>query len=80
MRKIVSSSLQPYIDGEQLTSQLLLMENMFNASWSGNVEVKSLSKNQGQRKFGKLIINETSGYAARWLYRLLMRNCINNEQ
>ncbi|MEL6438978.1 MAG: hypothetical protein AAFQ80_06965 [Cyanobacteria bacterium J06621_8] len=80
MRKIVAANLKPHIDGEQLTSQLLLMENMFNASWTSNVEVKSLTKYQVQRKFGKLIINKTSGYAARWLYRLLMRNCLNNEQ
>ena len=48
--------------------------------WTSNVEVKSLNKYQVQRKFGKLIINKTSGYAACWLYRLLMRNCLNNEQ
>ena len=80
MRKIVTANLKPYIDGEQLTSQLLLMETMFNASWSSNVEVKSLNKNQAMRKFGKLIIGKTTGYAARWLYRLLMRNCLNDEQ
>ena len=80
MRKIVIANLKPHIDGEQLTNQILLMETMFNASWSGNVEVKSLNKNQVQRKFGKLIINKTSGYAARWLYRLLMRKCHKNEQ
>ena len=51
---------------------------MFNASWTSNVEVKSLNKNQVQRKFGKLIIGKTTGYAARWLYRLLMRNCLND--
>ncbi len=80
MRNIVTANLQPHIDEEQLTNQLLLMETMFNGSWSSNVKVKSLSKNQIQRKFGKLIINKTSGYAARWLYRLLMRNCLNDEQ
>ncbi len=80
MRKIVTTNLQPHIDEEQLNRQILVMETMFNASWSGNVEVKSLNKNQVQRKFGKLIIGKTSGYAARWLYRLLMRNCLNDEQ
>ena len=80
MRKIVTANLKPHIDGEQLTNQLLLMETMFNASWTNNVEVKSLNKNQVMRKFGKLIINKTSGYAARWLYRLLIRNCLNDEQ
>ncbi len=75
MKKIVTANLQPYIDGSQLTNQLLVMETMFNASWISNVKVKSLNKNQVQQKFGKLIINKTSGYAARWLYRLLMRNC-----
>ena len=79
MRKIVTANLKPHIDGEKLNNQLLLMETMFIASWSSNVEVKSLNKNQVQRKFGKLIINKTSGYAARWLYRLLMRNCLNDE-
>ena len=80
MRKIVTANLQPHIDEEQLNSQLLVMETMFNASWTSNVKVKSLNKNQVQRKFGKLIIGKTSGYAARWLYRLLMRNCLVSEQ
>ena len=80
MRKIVTANLKPHIDGEQLTSQILLMETMFNASWTSNVEVKSLNKNQVQRKFGKLIIGKTTGYAARWLYRVLMRTCLNDEQ
>ncbi len=80
MRKIVIANLKPHIDGEQLTNQILLMETMFNASWTSNVEVKSLNKNQAMRKFGKLIIGKTTGYAARWLYRLLMKNCFNNEQ
>ncbi len=76
MRKIVTANLKPYIDGAQLTSQILLMETMFHASWTSNVEVKSLKKNQVQRKFGKLIIGKTTGYTARCLYRLLMRNCL----
>ena len=80
MRKIVTANLKPHIDEEQLNKQLLLMETMFIASWSSNVEVKSLNKNQVQRKFGKLIIGKTSGYAARWLYRLLMKYCLNDEQ
>ncbi len=80
MKKIVTANLQPHIDGPQLTNQLLVMETMFNASWTSNVKVKSLNKNQVQRKFGKLIIGKTSGYAARWLYRLLMRNCLVSEQ
>ena len=80
MRKIVTANLKPYIYGEQLTSQLMVMQTMFNASWSSNVEVKSLNKYQVQRKFGKLIIGKTTGYAARWLYRLLMRNCLNDKQ
>ena len=80
MRKIVIANLKPHIDGKQLTNQILLMETMFSASWSSNVEVKSLNKNQVQRKFGKLIIGKTTGYAARWLYRLLMRNCHNDKQ
>lgn len=80
MKKIVTANLKPHIDGEQLTSQILLMETMFNASWTSNIEVKSLNKNQVQRKFGKLIIGKTTGYTARWLYRLLMRNCLNDEQ
>ncbi len=80
MRKIVTANLKPHIDREQLTSQLLLMETMFNASWSNNVEVKSLNKNQVQRKFGKLVIGKTTGYTARCLYRLLMSNCRNTEQ
>ncbi len=65
MRQIVSANLNPHIDGEQLTNQLLVMETMFNASWSNNVQVKSLSKGQVKRKFGKLIIGKTTGYAAR---------------
>ena len=73
MRKIVTANLKPYIDEAELTSQILLMETMFNASWTNN----SLNKNQVQRKFGKLIIGKTTGYTARWLYRLLMRNCLN---
>ena len=80
MRKIVTANLKPHIDGPQLTNQLLLMETMFNASWTSNVEVKSLNKNQVQRKFGKLIIGKITGYTARCLYRLLMRNCGKNEQ
>ena len=75
MREIVSANLKPYIDGEQLTNQLQFMETMFNASWTSNVEVKSLNKHQVQRKFGKLIIGKTTGYTARWLYRLLKRYC-----
>ena len=46
MRNIVTANLKPHIDGEQSGSQLLVMETMFNASWSNNVEVKSLNKNQ----------------------------------
>ena len=65
MRKIVIANLKPHIDQKQLTSQLLLMETMFSASWTSNVEVKSLKKNQVQKKFGKLIIGKTTGYAAR---------------
>ena len=80
MSKIVTANLKPHIDGKQLINQILLMETMFNASWSSNVEVKSLNKYQVQRKFGKLIIGKTTGYAARWLYRLLMRNYLNDEQ
>ena len=72
MRNIVTANLKPHIDGEELTTQLLVMETMFNGSWTNNVEVKSLNKNQVQRKFGKLIIGKTTGYAARWLYRLLI--------
>ena len=60
--------------------QMLLMKTMFNASWTSNFKVKSLNKNQVQRKFGKLIIGKTTGYAARWLYRLLMRNCLKDEE
>ena len=74
MKQIVAANLKPHIDGAQLTNQLLVMETMFNASWSSNVEVKSLSKGQVKRKFGKLIIGKTTGYAARWLYRLLKRS------
>lgn len=80
MRKIVSDNLKPHIDEEDLTKQLLIMETMFHASWSGNVEVKSLDKSQVKRKFGKLIINKTTGYTARWLYRLLKKYCQFNEQ
>ena len=80
MRKIVTANLKPHIDGAQLTNQLMVMETMFNASWTGNIKVKSLNKNQVQRKFGKLIIGKTTGYTARWLYRLLMRNCFNDEE
>ena len=80
MREIVSTNLKPYIDGNQLTNQLLMMETMFNASWNSNVEVKSLNKYQVHRKFGKLIIGKTTGYAARWLYRLLKRYCESNEE
>lgn len=65
MKKIVTANLKPHIDGEQLTNQIILMETMFNAFWSSNVEVKSLSKNQVKRKFGKLIVNKTTGYTAR---------------
>ena len=80
MCEIVTANLQPHIGGEQLTSQLLLVETMFNASWSSNVEVKSLSKRQINRKFGKLIIGKTTGYTARWLYRLLKKHCTIDEQ
>ena len=80
MKKIVSANLQPHIDGEQLTSQLLVMETMFNASWNSKVEVKSLNKGQVKRKFGKLIVNKTTGYAARWLYRLLKKHCDSDKQ
>ena len=80
MRAIVSANLKPYVDGAELTNQLMLMETMFKASWSSNVSVKSLNKGQVRRKFGKLIIGKTTGYTARWLYRLLKRNCVNNEQ
>ena len=77
MRNIVTANLKPHIDGEELTTQLLVMETMFNGSWTNNVEVKSLNKNQVQRKFGKLIIGKTTGYAARWLYRLLISKLSN---
>ena len=80
MRQIVIANLKPHIDGSQLTSQLLMMETMFNASWTSNVEVKSLNKSQVKRKFGKLIINKTTGYTARWLYRLLKKHCNYYEQ
>lgn len=80
MRAIVSANLKPYIDGEQLTSQLAVMETMFNASWQTNVTVGSLNKNQVKRKFGKLIIGKTTGYTARWLYRLLKKYDITHEQ
>ncbi len=53
---------------------------MFNASWQTNVTVGSLSKNQVRRKFGKLIIGKTTGYAARWLYRLLKKYNLTDEQ
>ena len=39
-----------------------------------------LGKSQVKQKFGKLIIGKTTSYAAGWLYRLLMRNCLNDEQ
>ena len=80
MRAIVSANLKPYIDGKQLTNQLMMMETMFNASWDTNVTVGSLNKAQVKRKFGKLIIGKTTGYAARWLYRLLKKYCVNHEQ
>ena len=75
MKQTVTANLKPHIDGEQLTSQILVMEAMFNASWNNNVEIKSLSKGQVKRKFGKLIIGKTIDYTARWLYRSLKRNC-----
>ena len=76
MREIVLANLKPHIDGEQLTNQLQVMETMFNASWTNNVNVNiRLNKHQIQRKFGKLIIGKTTGYTARWLYRLLKRYC-----
>ncbi len=53
---------------------------MFEASWNDNVSVGSLNKNQVKRKFGKLIIGKTTGYTARWLYRLLKKYCVNDEQ
>ena len=65
MRKIVTANLKPHIDGKQLTNQILLMETMFSASWTSNFKVKSLNQNQVPRKFGKLIIGKTTGYAAR---------------
>ena len=80
MRSIVSSNLKPYIDGSELTNQLLLMETMFKASWNSNVSVSSLNKNQVKRKFGKLIIGKTTGYTARWLYRLLKKQTAYYEQ
>ena len=80
MRAIVSANLKPYIDGIQLTNQLAMMETMFTNSWQTNVTVGSLNKNQVKQKFGKLIIGKTTGYTARWLYRLLLKKCINYEQ
>ncbi len=76
----MSTNLKPYIDGQELTNQLMLMEAMFKASWNNNVSVGSLNKNQVKRKFGKLIIGKTTGYTARWLYRLLKKYCVNYEQ
>lgn len=55
--------------------QVILIETMFKASWNDNVSVGSLNKNQVKRKFGKLIIGKTTGYAARWLYRFLIKEC-----
>ena len=75
MRKIVTANLKPHIDGEKLKDQIRVMETMFYASWTSNVKVGSLNKNQVKRKFGKLIIGKTTGYAARWLYRLLKQYC-----
>lgn len=80
MRKVVTANLKPYIDGQQLQTQLVLMETMFKASWQSNVKVEPLNKTQVRRKFGKLIIGKTTGYTARWLYRLLKENCENDEQ
>lgn len=80
MRRIVENNLKPYIDGKQLQTQLVLMETMFCASWNTNVKVEPLNKSQARRKFGKLIIGKTTGYTARWLYRLLKKNCENYEQ
>ena len=80
MKAIVSANLKPYVDGKELTNQLAIMEAMFFASWHPLVTVGSLNKNQVKRKFGKLIISKTTGYAARWLYRLLIRNCFSDEQ
>ena len=80
MRSIVSSNLKPYIDGLELTNQLMLMETMFKASWNSNVRVGSLNKSEVKRKFGKLIIGKTTGYSARWLFRLLKKECTQNEQ
>ena len=65
MRAIVSANLKPYIDGDQLTTQLKIMETMFSASWNTNVTVGTLNKDQVKRKFGKLIIGKTTGYTAR---------------
>ncbi|MEL6439751.1 MAG: hypothetical protein AAFQ80_10915 [Cyanobacteria bacterium J06621_8] len=39
-----------------------------------------MNKAQVQRKFGKLIIGKTTGYAARWLYRLLKKYCVLNDE
>ena len=80
MQAIVSANLKPYVDGVELTNQLAVMENMFNASWQTNVTVGSLNKNQVKRKFGKLIIGKTTGYTARWLYRLLKKYNLTHEQ
>lgn len=71
MKKIVTANLKPYIDGQELQTQLVLMETMFKASWQSNVRLQPLNKTQVRRKFGKLIIGKTTGYTARWLYRLL---------
>ena len=75
MRRIITTNLKPYIDGQQLQTQLVLMETMFQASWQSNVKVEPLNKTQVRRKFGKLIIGKTTGYTARWLYRLLKESC-----
>ena len=80
MRRIVESNLKPCVDGSELQNQLLEMETMFFASWKGNVSVDPLNKTQARRKFGKLIIGKTTGYTARWLYRLLKQYCENDEQ
>ncbi len=63
-----------------ITNPLLVIKTMFNTSWQDSVEVKSFTKGQVKRKSGMLTIGKTTGYTARWLYRLLKKYCTTDEQ
>jgi hypothetical protein len=79
IEKTLKKNLMPVLEKEDksaISARIAAIQAMFLSEFD-KIKLAESSSNRGKssaKKFGKLVIGKTTGYAARWLYRRLKAN------